>query len=353
MSLATRCTACGTIFRVVQDQLKVSEGWVRCGRCQEVFNALEGLFDLEREPPPQRPVPRAPVEPEAPALVRPSAPDDWDSTQSQQRSADPVEDDPELPATNESDVLDSRFLRRELGLQGDPPEDDEEPAAAFDFADAQFPDELMHAATRPGNALEPQPAQPPRIRQNKLRTRTRKPGAKPEPVAPQFVRHAERAERWRRPAVRGVLAGLVLALMLTLVAQGAYQWRDLVAAEFPQARPYLAQVCEHTGCRLQAPRRIDDLVVESSTLVKANGGSEAYRLTVVLRNRSHLPILLPAVDLSMTDASGLLVARRALWPADFRAQQNELAAGAESTLQMLLTTGSQRVAGYTVEIFYP
>ena len=29
MSMATRCTSCGTIFRVVQDQLKVSEGWVR------------------------------------------------------------------------------------------------------------------------------------------------------------------------------------------------------------------------------------------------------------------------------------------------------------------------------------
>jgi predicted Zn finger-like uncharacterized protein len=59
MSLATRCTACGTVFRVVQDQLKVSEGWVRCGRCDEVFNALEGLFDLEREPPPTGPLPAA------------------------------------------------------------------------------------------------------------------------------------------------------------------------------------------------------------------------------------------------------------------------------------------------------
>ncbi|MEY2875753.1 MAG: hypothetical protein RLZZ373_3124 [Pseudomonadota bacterium] len=48
MSLATSCPACGTVFRVVQDQLKVSEGWVRCGHCQEVFNALEGLFDLSR-----------------------------------------------------------------------------------------------------------------------------------------------------------------------------------------------------------------------------------------------------------------------------------------------------------------
>ena len=48
MSLATSCPACGTVFRVVQDQLKISEGWVRCGHCQEVFNALEGLFDLAR-----------------------------------------------------------------------------------------------------------------------------------------------------------------------------------------------------------------------------------------------------------------------------------------------------------------
>ena len=46
MSLATRCPACGTIFRVVQDQLKVSEGWVRCGQCHEVFHGIEALFDL-------------------------------------------------------------------------------------------------------------------------------------------------------------------------------------------------------------------------------------------------------------------------------------------------------------------
>ena len=50
MTLATRCTACGTIFRVVQDQLRVSNGWVRCGRCNEVFNALEGLYEIYTRP---------------------------------------------------------------------------------------------------------------------------------------------------------------------------------------------------------------------------------------------------------------------------------------------------------------
>jgi len=67
MSLATRCPACGTIFRVVQDQLKVSEGWVRCGQCHEVFHGIEALFDLDSDPAvAARRSPRAPSPP-APA----------------------------------------------------------------------------------------------------------------------------------------------------------------------------------------------------------------------------------------------------------------------------------------------
>ena len=38
-SLVTRCPACGTLFKVVPDQLRISEGWVRCGQCDEVFDA--------------------------------------------------------------------------------------------------------------------------------------------------------------------------------------------------------------------------------------------------------------------------------------------------------------------------
>jgi len=39
MSFTTRCPTCGTMFRVVADQLKISEGWVRCGHCADVFDA--------------------------------------------------------------------------------------------------------------------------------------------------------------------------------------------------------------------------------------------------------------------------------------------------------------------------
>ena len=39
MSLIARCPACQTLFKVVPDQLRISEGWVRCGSCEAVFDA--------------------------------------------------------------------------------------------------------------------------------------------------------------------------------------------------------------------------------------------------------------------------------------------------------------------------
>ena len=45
MSLVTRCRACTTTFKVVRDQLRISDGWVRCGRCSHVFDATLDLHE--------------------------------------------------------------------------------------------------------------------------------------------------------------------------------------------------------------------------------------------------------------------------------------------------------------------
>ncbi|MBP9684584.1 MAG: zinc-ribbon domain-containing protein, partial [Rhodoferax sp.] len=50
MSLITRCPACETLFKVVPDQLRMSEGWVRCGQCSEIFDASLHLLQSETEP---------------------------------------------------------------------------------------------------------------------------------------------------------------------------------------------------------------------------------------------------------------------------------------------------------------
>ncbi len=49
MSQTTRCPSCHTRFKVVADQLRISDGWVRCGQCNQVFDATHSL---EAAPPP-------------------------------------------------------------------------------------------------------------------------------------------------------------------------------------------------------------------------------------------------------------------------------------------------------------
>jgi|GEM_PF-334252 len=51
MALATRCPHCQTAFKVANDQLKLHAGLVRCGSCQQTFNAVENLLPGEGQKP--------------------------------------------------------------------------------------------------------------------------------------------------------------------------------------------------------------------------------------------------------------------------------------------------------------
>ena len=334
MSLATRCTACGTVFRVVQDQLKVSEGWVRCGRCDQVFNAIEGLFDLERDAPPDWTPPPAPPQPPAASI-----------TSAYQPPVEPPAEEDDVFQLSDEDRIHSRFFQPEQDDVAQTPAQTVAERDRVDFADASFNEALLAEVETPSTErppLEPEPVAPPSKRRGK-------PGTPQQP--PAFLREAKRKARWRSPRMRISLSFLSLLLAAVLVGQLALHFRDLTATRWPSTRPWLVAACQSLGCKVGLPRRIDDVAVESSSLSPANGGA-AYRLTVVLRNRGSLPLALPSVELSLTDSDGQLVSRRVLSPLDFRADPR-IAAGTESTLQLVFTADGPRVTGYTVEIFYP
>jgi hypothetical protein len=73
----------------------------------------------------------------------------------------------------------------------------------------------------------------------------------------------------------------------------------------------------------------------------------------VLKNRADTALLMPAIDLSITDAGGALVSRRMLTAADLGATRNTIGAGQELPLQALLMSNERQLTGYTIEIFYP
>jgi predicted Zn finger-like uncharacterized protein len=67
MNLKTRCPACDTVFKIVPDQLQVSKGWVRCGRCAEVFDAAAHAATAEDV----AQWPRPPAPPTTPVMASP------------------------------------------------------------------------------------------------------------------------------------------------------------------------------------------------------------------------------------------------------------------------------------------
>lgn len=360
MTLATRCSACGTSFRVVQDQLKVSGGWVRCGRCGEVFNAIEGLYEVgspmaevetDRRPPavplqepPATPAASVPVEtPEAPtappAIERTPVPSLADRPAP---AAEPAQPEPvDAPATAKAVELPPRTA--DAGGASDATGRQPARPASAELAPERprAPAQDAAEAIEDYELLVPSPADEWR------------PADRPASEAtPSFVRSAERAARWRAPSTRRALSAAAVLLLGLLGLQAAVAYRDIVAVRWPWARTPLMQVCAVLACRVEPLRFIAALSVESSGLQQL-GAAPIYGLSVVLRNRSDIDLMAPALDLVLTDTQGGVVARRVLTMADLGRPSSVIAAGSEMSGQTSLDVGGRRVSGYTIEIFYP
>ena len=169
---------------------------------------------------------------------------------------------------------------------------------------------------------------------------------------PEFVRRADSQARWHRPIVRGGLAIIALSLAVLLAGQVSRQWHDLIAARWPVTQPLLARACAlWWQCELKAPRQLDALVVDSTTLTRPPH-VDGYVLGVTLHNRAAHAIAAPHIELSLTDMAGAVVVRRVLTPAEFR-QGDTLPAQSDASWSLAFASANPRIAGYTLAAFYP
>lgn len=319
MGLITRCPACGTMFKVVADQLKISEGWVRCGHCAGVFDAAADLRDES--------------ELELPHVVRGPAPSHDPPSVDSLTSGYPsvhseVGDEAVAGQPDESEIEEQVDAMHEHPL--------DEPFA-LRRADTSAIDRDVDQAG-PHGFSRPAPLEP-----------------EPELHDLSFVRQARRREFWRKPGVRALMFLLVLSLAAMLAAQVAWQDRDRLAAAYPEYRPWFTRACEVLACRIGPPRHIEAVAIETSSFNKLRG--DTYRLSVTLKNTAAMPVAMPALELTLTDAQDQAVARRVLQSGDFAPGIATLAARADWSTSLAVAVDASaaggRVAGYRVLAFYP
>lgn len=360
MASITRCPSCGTRFKVVPDQLKVSGGWVRCGHCGDVFDArlhLDGqalpsrpITPSPSAPPiPRRPLPAPPSHPAPPALLpRPASPGATQVVTPGREEAKPA---PETTASATTTVVAVRPVA---------PQPDGLPHAVrateviegrrTDSAfDRLAPTEAPHAEPEPSSPSIP--ASPPETGVAPASSATGLQAS--APAEPGFIRQARRRAFWEAPGVRAVLLLMVWVLGLGLLAQWAVHERDRLAAMHPEMTPWLTRLCEPLGCVVRPWRHLDGVAIDSAVLLLERG--DRYRLDVALRNRTPHTLALPALELQLTDARNQVLASRVFLPADWPTVPVEVLPGGE-TLQFALPlelTLPEAPAGYLARVFHP
>jgi predicted Zn finger-like uncharacterized protein len=324
------------MFRVVPDQLRVSAGWVRCGQCDEIFDASAHFVN---NTPPARPV--------------------GGDTAADQRAAEPSEPaqtaQPEpasLPEAPPSSGFPPNFPSdfREVDLNL------EEVLTEWDSAAEPAPE--YREAILDGDALCEAILTPDRVESLRDFEETESAALATVELPVEgvsFLSKDGESTKRSRPAWRWLLAVVGLFLFLGLFSQVAYRERNRLAAWEPRLAPWLEQVCNVLSCSVDPVRKIESISVDGATFAKLRG--DTYRLSFSLKSSSTTPVAFPAVELTLTDMLDRPILRRVLLASDIGPTDAVLAAGAEWPASIDIAVQStalpERVAGYRLVAFYP
>lgn len=351
MSLLTRCPACTTLYKVVPDQLRISQGWVKCGQCGEVFDATQHLIEAYTEPEEPLAGPSAETtnaDAEDAADSAPLPPVDTQQTIEQQhdehRDAEPATEP--IQTTDENAIASSSDS--ELPVSDAPVDHD------IDAAQTQDSDASVFNSTAPESSdlisetestslLDPQEPEPlDSIPQEAAATPSFMNDAKPR--FDESVRWMSRIW-WIACAV----------LIVSLGSQWIYQDHDRLAASRPQWRPALSSICNVLQCSIAPLQQIESIAIDSAAFSKGDPGR--YRLSFTLKNTANLILAMPNIELTLTDVQDRVVLRRVITPQELLAAEDYLSANSEwpvtVNLRIQSEPSSPAVIGYRLLAFYP
>lgn len=355
------------MFRVVPDQLRVSEGWVRCGQCSEIFDATQNMVPptgsaAAAQAPEQQPRAAAAATPSTASTPPPSSPDPLPQKFPTQEL--PAQERPAVATTANTHTMPVARIEptpapyQPINTVPTPNADrviltasgTNEPI----WADAPLTDPqtaLIAGYERDAYDL-PSPAAPPKMAPAAA-ARFESPTSEKENLS--FLQDKPKPSFWQSRTTRIVLWLVLLALLVALAVQIVVSQRDRIAALEPATQPMLLALCAWQGCTVAPLRQIESIVIDSSSFSRIRG--DDYRLGFALKNKAPIDIAMPAIELALTDPQDQPVIRRVIHPAEFGAASDRMAGGSmwNGAISLNVKPGAngERIAGYRLLAFYP
>lgn len=295
----TRCPKCETVFHITMEQLQAHNGTVRCGRCDNVFNADQQLFSDIPENAKEEPAP-------PPKKTRTASASKTKTGKTKTtRAVKPVA----APA---------------------PP-----PAAPENIAD-----EEVDAAPAPWAA--PLPDRPNPIAEPKARR-----AAAGLLLSPSSTTPRKFSALW--------IAGIVV-LVVMLAAQLVYFYRNPLAAH-AALRPYLLELCAQLGCHVQPPYDVSRIeLIQPTNIAPHPRIANALRLRATLVNRAAKAQPHPYMQVSLTDNAGRVLARRVFSPQQYLEQPtagDDMLPHLAVSALIDLTNPDEKTVGYQIDFLAP
>ena len=292
------------MFKVVPDQLRVSDGWVRCGQCSEVFDANLNL--------------------QADSLPM-TASAEYSSGQPETAT-----DSVDSPAVLDVQDQDPFLVVNPHALHFEPE------VFLGEVKDSKSPLEEMGELSA-------------------LHSVEENPVASESAVEHSFLRHTPTPSVWKNRSVRVLLSVSCLVLGAMLVLQVVIHERDRIATALPDTKLALNTLCRIAGCTVTPLRQIESVVIDSSTFTKFR--ADVYRLSFTLKNTAHIIVATPSLELTLTDIQDQPVIRRVFTAMEFGDKSGVMEAGAELSVTMPLNVklsgNYEKVSGYRLLSFYP
>ncbi len=334
MALATTCPQCKTSFKVVPDQLKLRKGLVRCGKCQHVFSGIDYISHVTP------PVIQAVPPPQPPEVIKASKKLDLASSNDEALNTAFFIPDTVLAPTTQmmTEAFENRISRDQSRTSKEPAR----PPSSIKL----HKDDNADKSQRSGNAKSSLFAQ-------KEVTNT------DEPEAINFFSNTDDRGGFRgfsnRTDVYLLLMGIVLSVVL--LGQILIGARDSIATKLTGAAPAVEMLSDLFGLKTQAPRQLDSLTIESFEL-QASAVSGVFAMNALLKNAAPHAVRWPAIELSLTDATGNSLLKKVLLPTDYlyASVQPEISgfkASGELALKLAIDIGDTSPNGFSAALFYP
>jgi len=184
----------------------------------------------------------------------------------------------------------------------------------------------------------------------------------PPPASPGSAADYENRFAWEHRKERSrtskVLAAIAVpVLVIALLLQAVFHFRDALAAHVPATKTALTRLCAVAGCVIKPLRDVAALSIDASDLQADPAHRGLLILSATLRNRAHYAIGYPHLLLTLTDAQDQVVVRRALAPADYVSGTANTAAGigpnGEVPVKLFIDASATTQAGYRLYLFFP